>query len=37
MVIFDGNFDLKKFQECIRYVQDSLDWLIASEEESYLW
>ena len=35
MVVFEEKFDLETFQECLKYVQDSLDWLIASEEDSY--
>ena len=31
MVVFDGNFDLTKFQQCLKYVQDSLNWLIVTE------
>ncbi|KAI0801977.1 hypothetical protein BC629DRAFT_1495787 [Irpex lacteus] len=31
MVTFNNTFDLGAFQECVQYVQDSLDWLVARE------
>ena len=36
MVVFDGRLNFTKFQECLQYVQDTMDWLIASEAERYL-
>ena len=32
MVVFEGSFDAVKFEECLRYVRDSLDWLLARGE-----
>ena len=33
MVAFQGSFDVVKLEECLRYVRDSLDWLLVCEEE----
>lgn len=32
MVVFNNTLDVETFNECLKYVQDTLNWLATEEE-----